>query len=211
MKIISKILKNNIIYMYKYFIFVIFGILLYLFYNNYDNFSIGIPEYLLTINDGNIKINLSDYSDPEAWARNENGPLSPSNPVIMVDENKYYVYGDDSVSDIEGINDAHRNYINITYGESMQSGGDGGGATEINDSCATSSTELLKFLSTKEVLESKFSYTFSTALITQENFRLYDVNKNATMMSESDNRSLKSIYKNSGNSRNSFALYNKWI
>ena len=33
--------------MYKYLIFVIFGILLYLFYNNYDNFSIGIPEYLL--------------------------------------------------------------------------------------------------------------------------------------------------------------------
>ena len=110
--------------MYEYIIFIIFGILLYLFLNTNDGFSVGVPEYLLTIDNGNINIVLSDYSDDqEAWAINEDGPLLPSNPVIMVDENRYYVYGDD-------IDDARRYYA--TYIASRQSMATGGGG----DACS---------------------------------------------------------------------------
>lgn len=125
----------------KYVLFIILGILIFIFFNNYNTFSIGVPEYLLTINNGDININLSDYSydqetvlermmnvlwlGPQGWAMNEDGPLSPSNPVIMVDENRYYVFGND-------IDDARRNYD--TYIESMQSmagGTAGGGACSV--------------------------------------------------------------------------------
>lgn len=101
----------------KYILFIILGILIFIFFNNYNTFSIGVPEYLLTISNGDINIVLSDYSDdPEAWAINENGRLSPSNPVIMVDENRYYVFGND-------IDDASRNYdtyIDILQTEAIQ-------------------------------------------------------------------------------------------
>jgi len=102
--------------MYKYLIFVIFGIILYLLLNNDDSFSVGVPEYLLTIDNGIISIDTTIYSDhPETWSTSE------SNPVIMVDENRYYVYGDDSV---DGINDARRNYeIYIESRQSMAGGG----------------------------------------------------------------------------------------
>ena len=121
--------------MYEYLIFVLFGILLYLFLNGVERFSIGVPEYLLTIDNTNINIALSNYShDEEAWAINEDGPLSPSNPVIMVDENRYYVYGDDSV---DGINDANRNYA--TYIASRQSMA-GGSA---DSACASDKSELI--------------------------------------------------------------------
>lgn len=115
--------------MYKYLFFIIFGILLYLFLNGVDSFSVGIPEYLLTINDGNINIVLSDYHEEAEWAMNENGPLSPSNPVIMVDENRYYVYGDN-------IDDARRNYA--VYIESMQSmaGGTGDSGSTTTSACS---------------------------------------------------------------------------
>jgi hypothetical protein len=98
--------------------------------NSNDGFSVGVPEYLLTIDNTDINIVLSNYShDEEAWAINEDGPLSPSNPVIMVDENRYYVYGDDSV---DGINDANRNYA--TYVASMQSMA--GGSTDSGGACS---------------------------------------------------------------------------
>ena len=47
----------------KYILFIILGILIFIFFNNYNTFSIGVPEYLLTIDNGNINIVLSDYSD----------------------------------------------------------------------------------------------------------------------------------------------------
>ena len=140
--------------------FVLFGIILFILLNSNDGFSVGVPEYLLTIDNTDINIALSNYShDEEAWAINEDGPLSPSNPVIMVDENRYYVYGDDSV---DGINDANRNYA--TYVASMQSmaGGStdsGGGACApvdkselivLNDRCINSPPNV----GTQEHLES---------------------------------------------------------
>jgi len=116
----------------KYLFFLVLGIILFILLNGKNKFSVGIPEYLLTIEDDSINIVPSDYSDdPESWAMNDHGSLSSSNPVIKVDEKKYYVYGDDSV---DGTNDALSNYE--TYIESRQSmagggaaaGGGGGGA-----------------------------------------------------------------------------------
>jgi hypothetical protein len=121
--------------MYKYLFFIILGIILFILLNSNDGFSIGVPEYLLTIDNTDINIVLSNYShDEEAWAINEDGPLSPSNPVIMVDENRYYVYGDDSV---DGINDANRNYA--TYVASMQSMA--GGSTDSGGACSAINTK----------------------------------------------------------------------
>ena len=127
--------------MYEYLMFVLFGIILFILLNSNDGFSVGVPEYLLTIDNTDINIALSNYShDEEAWAINEDGPLSPSNPVIMVDENRYYVYGDDSV---DGINDANRNYA--TYVASRQSMA--GGNTIQDDSSYDSDTLLQSYSS----------------------------------------------------------------
>jgi hypothetical protein len=110
--------------LYKYLFFLVLGIILYILLNGKNKFSVGIPEYLLTIEDDSINIVPSYYSDDqESWAMNDHGSLSSSNPVIKVDEKKYYVYGDDSV---DGKNDALSNYE--TYIESRQSMAGGGAA-----------------------------------------------------------------------------------
>ena len=94
--------------MSKYLFFLVLGIIIFIVYNSVDNFSVGVPEYLLTINDdGIISIDTTIYSsDPDTWSTSE------SIPVIEMNENRYYVYGDD-------IDDAQRNYD--TYIASVQS------------------------------------------------------------------------------------------
>jgi len=110
--------------LYKYLFFLVLGITIYILLNGKNKFSVGIPEYLLTIEDDSINIVPSYYSDDqESWAMNDHGSLSSSNPVIKVEEKKYYVYGDDSV---DGKNDALSNYE--TYIESRQSMAGGGAA-----------------------------------------------------------------------------------
>ena len=108
--------------LYKYLLFFIIGSILFILLNHKDRFSIGIPEYLLTINDDSINILPSPYSDdPEAWAINEYGVLSNTNQVISINENRYYVYGDNS-------DDARSNYDTYIASRQSDAGDAGGGA-----------------------------------------------------------------------------------
>jgi len=86
--------------------FVLFGIILFILLNSNDGFSVGVPEYLLTIDNGVISIDTIYSDHPETWSTSE------SNKIIEINENRYYVYGDD-------INEARRNYD--TYIASRQS------------------------------------------------------------------------------------------
>jgi len=91
--------------MNNYIIFFIIGIIIFLFIDNGNGFSVGIPEYLLTI-DNDLEIGADNYitivpslytSDEEAWAVNDSGKLSISNPVIEINKSKYYVFGNDII------------------------------------------------------------------------------------------------------------------
>jgi hypothetical protein len=175
--------------MYKYLIFVIFGILLYLFYNNYDNFNIGIPEYKIV--NGAIEVNPIDNSPMQTENRIW---TDPENNIFEGERNlegniEYYVWA---------VNPNNAETIMYDYLEQFKS---------IDDSCAVrlSNHDLLP---TKEVLETRFNYTFNDALVTQGNFRLYDVN-NIDMSSE-NYTSLQSIYEKSGNSISNFALIDSY-
>ena len=80
---------------------------MFILLNSNDGFSVGVPEYLLTIDNRIISIDTTIYTDdPETWSTSE------SNKIIEINENRYYVYGDD-------INEARRNYD--TYIASRQS------------------------------------------------------------------------------------------
>ena len=99
--------------MNKYLCMIIIGILIYLLLNQYDGFSVGIPQYIITVSpDGNdIDIRPSQYSENQrTWEVNDDGVvLSPTNKVIRGDSSIYYVYGVDE-------DNAHRNfeeYMNI--------------------------------------------------------------------------------------------------
>ena len=104
----------------KYTIFIIIGIILFILLNSNDGFSVGIPEFLLTIKDGIISINTTIYSDdPDIWNTNE------SNKVFEINENRYYVYGND-------IDDARSNFdVYIASRQSAAGGAAGGGACSV--------------------------------------------------------------------------------
>ena len=68
----------------KYLFFLVLGIIFYILLNGKERFSIGIPEYLLTIDNGIISIDTTIYSDdPETWSTSE------SNKVMKINENRY--------------------------------------------------------------------------------------------------------------------------
>jgi len=78
---------------------IIFGILIYLLLNRYNGFSVGIPQYIITVSpDGSdIDIRPSKYSENQGtWEVNDDGVvLSSTNKVIRGDSSIYYVYGMD--------------------------------------------------------------------------------------------------------------------
>jgi len=78
---------------------IIFGILIYLLLNRYNSFSVGIPQYIITVSpDGSdIYIRPSQYSENQrTWEVNDDGVvLSSTNKVIRGDSSIYYVYGMD--------------------------------------------------------------------------------------------------------------------
>jgi len=95
----------------KYLFFLVLGIIFYILLNGKDGFSVGVPEYLLTIDNGIISIGTTIYSDdPESWSVGER------NKVIEINKNRYYVYGND-------IDEARR--IFDVYIASRQSDADG--------------------------------------------------------------------------------------
>jgi len=85
--------------MNKYLYMIIFGILIYLLLNRYNGFSVGIPQYIITVSpDGSdIDIRPSKYSENQGtWEVNDDGVvLSSTNKVIRGDSSIYYVYGMD--------------------------------------------------------------------------------------------------------------------
>ena len=90
--------------MYKYFIFVIFGIILYLLLNSNDGFSVGVPEYLFYVLDNDhITISPIFYDDTKQMQNMIISELSYVNVIMGEDENTYYVHGDNH-------DDARRNY-----------------------------------------------------------------------------------------------------
>jgi len=109
--------------MYKYLFFIIFGILLYLFYNIVERFSIGIPEYQFTIVDGEI-------DESQTRQTHDTGILAVRDDPVYQDpndDNIYYVYGDD-------IDDAQRNYDTYIISRQSMAGGTastGGGACSV--------------------------------------------------------------------------------
>jgi hypothetical protein len=108
----------------KYLFFLVLGIIFYILLNGKDGFSVGIPEYLLTIDNSIISIDTTIYSDhPETWSTSE------SNKVMKINDNRYYVYGND-------IDKARRNFD--VYIANRQSGAGGaGGAIGGGDACST--------------------------------------------------------------------------
>jgi hypothetical protein len=118
-------------YILKYLFFLVLGIILYILLNGNDGFSVGVPEYLLTIDNTIISIDTTIYSDhPETWYTSE------SNKVMKINENRYYVYGND-------IDKARRNFdVYITNRQSMA-----GGNTIQDDSSYDSDTLLQSYSS----------------------------------------------------------------
>ena len=112
----------------KYLFFLVLGIIFYILLNGKDGFSVGIPEYLLTIDNSIISIDTTIYSDhPETWSTSE------SNKVMKINENRYYVYGND-------IDKARRNFD--VYIANRQSGAGGaGGGVDGSGACSVKNVE----------------------------------------------------------------------
>ena len=112
----------------KYLFILVLGIIFYILLNGKDGFSVGIPEYLLTIDNSIISIDTTIYSDhPETWSTSE------SNKVMKINENRYYVYGND-------IDKARRNFD--VYIANRQSGAGGaGGGVDGSGACSVKNVE----------------------------------------------------------------------
>lgn len=113
--------------MNKYLYMIIFGILIYLLLNRYNCFSVGIPQYIITVSpDGSdIDIRPSKYSENQGtWEVNDDGVvLSSTNKVIRGDSSIYYVYGMDE--DTARIN--FEEYMSILQSTAGAGGGGAGG------------------------------------------------------------------------------------
>ena len=77
--------------LYKYLFFLVLGIILYILLNGKDGFSVGVPTYLIKLNNG--------FIDTIIETKTENMRES-----VFDDENKYYAYGDNE-------NDALINFL----------------------------------------------------------------------------------------------------
>jgi len=114
--------------MYVYLLCIILGILIYILWNRYNGFSVGIPQYIITVSPDGSDINIrpSRYSDnPRTWEVNDDGVLSSDNTVIIRDEHSYYVYGDDITEDPEIA--ARRNFDEYIREMQSTAGGTAGG------------------------------------------------------------------------------------
>jgi len=87
----------------KYLIFIIIGIILYIYINSYNTFSIGviwrIPLGIIGIlNEDNIDLTRAEQVTP-LMLQNENFRYSPLNRIYFVDNN-YYYYTDTNIDEM---------------------------------------------------------------------------------------------------------------
>lgn len=173
--------------MLKYIFLIISGIILFILYNRIDNFSIGIPEYIYRLYPNTFVL---------TGIKEEGILVNPSQNVYRNIDTPglYSVYAD---------NDVQANDIFIQYLQSdifREYTRRGNTCSAIIEDMPTE-----QLMPTKAVLESRFHYTFNDAIVTQGDFRLYDITRQFMAQSEIK---LKSIYRNSGNSRTHYALSN---